>query len=475
MDARRFGITRFRVSAIALASLHIGLSAVLAVPIQAQTTADQEITFTKHIAPLFQEKCQTCHRAGSMAPMSLVTYEETRPWARSIKNRVIAREMPPWHVDKTVGIQKFINDISLTDSQIDMVSNWVDAGAPRGNPADMPEPVEWPKGDRFQLEDELGPPDMVVRGDPWTMPAEGQDEWFQPRMEVNLPETVWVRAVETKPSPEGRRIAHHSSSYLYQPKSEELVAAETALRRGEIGVDELIKIMQEPGNNTDEVREFFTEWATGKSGEIYPPNVGKIIRAGADVEFDTHYHAVGEEVTDEMEMGLWLYPKDAPPKYNAQFVAMGGEGAANLQIEPNSVSVHTGTYVFPAPGIVHNFQPHMHYRGKGQLMEVTYPDGRHEVLNYTDRFDNNWHINYIYDPDYAPVLPKGAVVHVTTWHDNTAANRNNVDPNQFVTFGQRTVDEMAHLNEQVIFITQEDYESIIEERLSRNSQTQDQN
>lgn len=475
MKNRQRKIVGSSVWAAGVAVLLFGMIAVAPADVQAQAAQTQDITFTKHIAPLFQEKCQACHRAGSMAPMSLVTYEETRPWARSIKNRVVSREMPPWHVDKTVGIQHFINDISLTDEQIEMVARWVDSGAPRGNPSDLPPPVEWDERDRFGLEDELGPPDIVVRGEPWTMPAEAQDEWFTPRIDVNLPETVWVRASETKPSPEGRRIAHHSSTYVYQPKSEELVVAERALLRGEIGVDELIAVMQQPGEETDEVREFFTEWATGKSGEIYPENVGKIVRAGSDFEFDTHYHAVGEEVTDTLELGLWLYPKGSPPKYNAQYVGIGfGAAALDLQIEPNSVSVHTSTYVMPAPGIIHNFQPHMHYRGKAQLMEVTYPDGRQNVLNYTDRFDNTWHINYIYDPDYAPVLPRGAVVRLTSWHDNTAANRNNPDPDQFVTFGQRTVDEMAHLNEQVIFITQEDYERISKERQARDAQTQDQ-
>ena len=458
-----------------VAILLFGMIAVTPAHVQAQVAESEDITFTKHIAPLFQEKCQTCHRVGSVAPMSLVSYEETRPWARSIKNRVVSREMPPWHVDKTVGIQHFINDISLTDEQIEMVARWVDSGAPRGNPSDLPPPVEWDERDRFGLEDELGPPDIVVRGEPWTMAAEAQDEWFSPRIDVNLPETVWVRASETRPSAEGRRIAHHSSTYVYQPKSEELVAAERALLRGEIAVDEVIAVMQQPGEDTEEVREFFTEWATGKSGEIYPENVGKIVRAGSDFEFDTHYHAVGEEVTDTLELGLWLHPKGSPPKYNAQYVGIGFASAAlDLQIEPNSVSVHTSTYVMPAPGIIHNFQPHMHYRGKAQLMEVTYPDGRQDVLNYTDRFDNTWHINYIYDPDYAPVLPRGAVVRLTSWHDNTAANRNNPDPYQFVTFGQRTVDEMAHLNEQVIFITQEDYERISKERQARDARTQDQ-
>ena len=131
------------------------------------------------------------------------------------------------------------------------------------------------------------------------------------------------------------------------------------------------------------------------------------MQAGAKVEFEVHYHAVGYEVTDVMESAWWLYPKDSPPKYNAQFVAVGITAGQLLEIPPNSVTETKGTYVMPAPGIFHNFQPHMHFRGKAFLMEAIYPTGRREVINYTSQFDNTWHLNYVYDPDYAPLLPKG--------------------------------------------------------------------
>ena len=137
-------------------------------------------TFAKDVAPILQEKCEACHRNGSMAPMSLVTYEETRPWAKSIKQRVVARSMPPWHLDKTVGIQQFQNDISLSDEQIGVISRWVDAGAPQGDPKDMPAPKQWPKDDGWQLAKQFGPPDLVIKSEPYTMPAHGQDVWFKP-------------------------------------------------------------------------------------------------------------------------------------------------------------------------------------------------------------------------------------------------------------------------------------------------------
>src|SRR5262245_23380930 len=151
----------------------IGLAAAVllsAGPAIAQTSAAGAPTFTKDVAPILQEKCQTCHRAGQMGPMPLTTYEEARPWARSIKNKVETRMMPPWHLDTTVGIQKFKNDISLNEKQIDTIVKWVDAGAPRGDMKDMPAPVKWPSDDVWRLADEYGygTPDLVLKSDPWT-------------------------------------------------------------------------------------------------------------------------------------------------------------------------------------------------------------------------------------------------------------------------------------------------------------------
>ena len=157
----------------------LGFSGMLAISSAAELTSAPP-TFTKDIAPILQEKCQSCHRAGSMAPMSLVTYDETRPWAKSIKQRVVTRSMPPWHLDQTVGIQHFQNDMSLTDAQISTIARWVDAGAPQGNPKDMPPAKQWPKEDGWQLAQQFGQPDFVISSDPYTMPAKGQDVWFKP-------------------------------------------------------------------------------------------------------------------------------------------------------------------------------------------------------------------------------------------------------------------------------------------------------
>ena len=152
----------------------------------AELASNRPVTFAKDIAPILQEKCQSCHRAGSIAPMSLLTYEQTRPWAKAIKERVVSRTMPPWHLDKTVGIQEFQNDMSLSDSQIHDIARWVDAGAPLGDPKDLPAPKVWPKDDGWQLSKQFGAPDMVLSSDAYTMSAKGQDVWFKPLTPIPL-------------------------------------------------------------------------------------------------------------------------------------------------------------------------------------------------------------------------------------------------------------------------------------------------
>src|SRR5277367_2471571 len=152
------------------------------------------VTFAKDVAPILQEKCQNCHRVGQIAPMSLVTYEETRPWAKAIKERVVTRNMPPWHMDKTVGIQQFQNDMSLSDDQIAVIARWVDAGAPLGDAKDMPPPKQWPEDNGWQLAKQFGQPDFVLKSDPYTMPAKSQDAWFRPLTPIPVTEPRWVRA-----------------------------------------------------------------------------------------------------------------------------------------------------------------------------------------------------------------------------------------------------------------------------------------
>jgi len=436
---------------------------------QASSAGDRPLTYTRDVAPIFQEACEVCHRPDNIGPMSLMTFEEVRPWVRSIKARVASREMPPWHLDKGVGIQKFINDRSLSDVQIDTIVRWVDAGAPRGDVKDMPPAKQWPTGEKFFLEEVLGPPDLVVRAKAFTMPGQSPDVHFETDVDLPLADPRWVRASETKPSLAGRRIAHHASTYLIRPQTPESIAAERTMRSGQPGAN---VVMDERRFAAGSDKEFFTEWAQGKGGEIYPENVGKLVMPGTKLNFRIHYHAVGEEITDTVEVGWWFHPKGKTPPYSAEMMTLGGVNSPNLQIPPNTVTEHQGMTVLKAPAMLHNFQPHMHYRGRSQTLEAVYPDGRREVINQVSHFTNNWHINYIYDPNYAPVFPKGTVLIVTTIHDNTTANKNNPDPRQWVIWGDRTVDEMAHLNEQVIYITDEDYKRIADERRKKLS-TQD--
>ena len=180
-------------------------------------SAQADVTFTRDVAPILQQSCQGCHRTGQMAPMSLMTYAEVRPWARAIRSKLSQRLMPPWYLDKTVGIQEYQNDISLSDAQIDTIVRWVDAGAPRGNTADLPPPIDWPDYNVWRLAKEYGrEPDLVVSSGAWTQSAEGQDQWWQPVVPTGLTEDRWVTGIEVRPSLPGRRIVHHAVVYLQQ-------------------------------------------------------------------------------------------------------------------------------------------------------------------------------------------------------------------------------------------------------------------
>jgi hypothetical protein len=391
-------------------------------------------TFSKDIVPIFQEKCQECHHKGSMAPMSLVSYEETRPWAKSIRQRVATHQMPPWHLDKTVGIQHFVNDRSLNDDQVETIVKWVDNGAPLGDPKDAPPARVWDTENGWKLKAQYGEPDMVIKSDDYTMPAHGQDVWFKPETDINLTEARWVRAVEMRPGTmQGRRIMHHVLANLVQ---------------------------EEPGETSFGGPGLLMEWAVGKNFDIYRPNSGKLLLPGSKIRWELHIHAVGEEIRDHAELAVYFYPKGQEPKYRTRLNAwfafpVFGEGG--LDIPPNSTASTVAYHVLPQPARLENFQPHMHLRGKAMEMAAILPDGTTEVLSYVNNFNFNWMTNYIYTDDAAPVLPKGTIIKITAWYDNTRQNPNNPDPDQWVGFGDRTVDEMGHAWVNVTYISDQDY------------------
>lgn len=432
---------------VRLCATAMGL-ALMASPAAAQMQPAGQVTFTRDVAPIFQKACESCHRKDSIGPMSLVTYEEARPWARSIRARVAARQMPPWHIDKNVGIQHFQNDRSLTDAQIATIVKWVDTGAPRGDMKDMPVPVTWPDEEAWNFTSLFGEPDLIIRTPQWTQPAVGQDAWYKPVVESGLTEARWVRAIEIRPgTKKGRRMTHHALAHLQQ---------------------------EEPGVNAQEAGAgLFMEWAVGKQGEIMRENSGKLLLPGSRFVFDIHYHSVGEEITDIVELGIYLYPKGQEPKYRqtlSLYSSIQG-GNRNLDIPPHSVVVTQNFHVMPRNGRVENFQPHMHLRGKAMSLEAILPTGQTRMISMVSEFDFQWMSNYVYADDVAPLLPKGTILRVTSWYDNTARNKNNPDPNQWVGWGDRTVDEMGHAWINITYLDDADFEAEVEKRKATTSST----
>ncbi|HEY7475243.1 MAG TPA: hypothetical protein VH679_09560, partial [Vicinamibacterales bacterium] len=218
------------------------------------TTSPEPVTFTKDVAPILQRKCQACHQPNSIAPMSLITYEDAREFARPMKTRVAARVMPPWHVDRNIGIREFKNDRGLSDAEIATIVNWVDAGMPRGEAKDLPSPVTFPDPDSWQLAKDFGPPDLVIKSPAYTLAARTQDKWFRPVSDTGLTEPRWVRAIEIRPAnADGRRIVHHVL---------------TMLQQNEMGITNLA----ESAHNMQMSAGLFMEWAVGKTGELFNPD-----------------------------------------------------------------------------------------------------------------------------------------------------------------------------------------------------------
>ena len=427
--------------------------------------AARPVTFSKDVAPIFQAKCQECHQPGSIAPMSLITFQEARPWARSIKERVATRQMPPWHIDRSVGVQKFKNDMSLSDDQVDTIVRWVDAGAPQGDPKDLPAPKPisadngW-KGER----DGYGPPDIVVKSSEYNMPAQHQDVWYRPMADLPLTEPRWAKMVEIRPrSLKARKTIHHSIAYLVLNNDPEAVNTGTAN-----GPDRR-------GNTDDDIvnrRPQLMEWAIGKGYDLFRPGTGKLLLPGERIAWDQHIHAVGEEIASGSEIGIWLYKKGEEPKKRSYLIGFTGiDRSKMLDIPPNSMAMTEGFTVLKENALIENFQPHFHLRGKSMQVEAILPDGSKQVISYVGNFNFNWMTNYIYDDDAAPLLPKGTVIHVTAWYDNTKANKNNPDPDQWVGYGDRTVDEMAHAWMNVVYFNDAEYKALGEERKAKTVKT----
>ena len=359
--------------------------------------AAADVTFARDVAPILDAKCVTCHRPGEVAPMSLRTFDEVRPFARAIKEKVVSRQMPPWFADRSVGA--FTNDPSLTDKELATISAWVDAGAPQGNAADTPPQPKFTDG--WQL----GEPDYIAELPEIQIPATGGDYFPTPSLTLDIPEDHWIRAVEIRPS--NREVTHHS------------VIFSSGNGMGSSGFFDVLAV-----------------WAVGTAPAVYPEGEGRWLRKGQRLSTNLHYHPNGTPQVDRTRVGFYYGKGELKKEVTAAL-------AGNLSfVIPPQASHHElrAVYVVDQDISVVSFFPHMHFRGKDMNITATLPDGRQQSLLNVPAYDFNWQLFYY---PTAPIhLPRGTRVDIVAHYDNSSGNRNNPDPTRAVTFGEASTDEM---------------------------------
>jgi len=428
------------------------LAAVYAPVVKAADAVPAAPTFSKDVAPILMRSCVQCHRPGQVAPMSLLTYEEARPWARSIKTKVTKREMPPWNLDPTVGIKEILDDPSLSEAEIQTIANWVDAGSPRGNAADMPKAPTFASADTWTI----GEPDFIIESPEWIQPAQGADWFGDFYVDSKLTEDRWIKAIEVLPTVKGRKAVHHTIVYAIQDDKDLL--------------NEMLPVRTPDGFNANNGTRL-AEYTIGNNGDIYADGTARLIKAGAKIHFNAHYHSIGEEVKDHIRVGIKFYPRGYTPKYVLMNKLLSASGYIDIPAGASNVR-NDGYFTLPKPTKLMLFQPHMHWRGKSMQLEAIYPDGRTELISSVPHFDSNWQITYAYKNP--PVFPAGTTLHQTSYHDNSAASKNNPDPNNWVGGGERTVDEMSIAHIDFIYLSDEDYQAAVKAKATRTPSTEQQ-
>ena len=442
---------------IRCALVTIAAVALLAGVAPATAAAADDVTFTRDVAPILQRSCQSCHRPGALAPMSFETYEDARPWARSMKQKTALREMPPWFIEKNIGVQQFKDDISLSDEEIAIIGAWADAGAPRGNPADMPPPIQWADADEWTI----GEPDLIVSSPQMIAPAVSADyhDELGP-VPTGLTEDRYIKAVEVK-------------EVRLWDEATQAQARENA-RSGfgnftihHIGVHSSEVFTEQTDLSLEDRSRFRMVYSLGQNATIYPDDTGITLAAGSELRFTVHLYSSGVEVPVRADVGFTFHPEGYEPEYKQSgFLAMGNIGDG-LDIPAGEDDVRFDSfYTMPQHGVLTTYEPHMHSSGKRMCVEAVYPDNTREMLNCS-KYDHSWARVYVYEDDYAPILPKGTVLHIVGWYDNTTKNRNVVDPRNWKGWGNRSIDDMFLLLPKVTFLDEEQYAEVVAEREAR--------
>ncbi|HTA43539.1 MAG TPA: hypothetical protein VK789_13885 [Bryobacteraceae bacterium] len=375
-------------------------------------------TFNKDVLPILETNCQQCHRPGEIAPMSLLTYTDARPWAKAMKAAVVSQKMPPWFADPKVG--HFANDRRLSEAQIHTLVAWVDGGAPEGDAKDKPAPRKFQEGWNIK-------PDMVIEmPKAFELPPTGTIDYQYILVKGNITQDIWVKEAEMRPS--NNAVLHHGKVWVRPPGSHWMEHATPGVPYS-VGM----------GKNTpDEGNDIIGKYNPGLGAQTFDiDGSAKLIPKGSDFVFELHYTVIGKPAEDVSRVGLVL--AKAPPKMR-YYTSPGTPAALNMVIPANDANaeVVSESTTGADMNLVY-IQPHAHLRGKDFEIRLVYPTGEKQTV-FKGKFDFNWQLGY--DLAKPIVLPKGTKIVSIVHYDNSANNPNNPDPNKEVRWGPQNWDEM---------------------------------
>jgi hypothetical protein len=452
-------------------NLHVVLAVAAAICLGAplasagQTPTSQNgVTFSKDIAPILQRSCQKCHRVDGVAPMSLTTYEEVRPWARAIKQRTgigpRAGVMPPWYVEKNIGIQEFQDDPSLNDEEIAKIAKWVDSGAPQGNPADMPAPRQWADGSKWAI----GTPDLIVKLPELTVKGNAPDWWGEiPSTPVGLTEDRYVAALEIKEVNDveigsgrqtvgGRFVFHHM---IWGTRV--ITPGQTPAAPQFLGGDTQSWPVHEVGRNAD----------------FFDPKSARLLKANSSIVSDSiHLHSNGRDTKGHLEIGFKLMPKDYKPAYRQALIALGNGVDIDIKGMTADQQLHAYAVLQENTKII-SFEPHLHAPGARMCLEAIWGYNI-QTLNCVG-YDHNWVRGYNYTDDSAPLLPKGTILHIIGFMNNSPSNKNVPDPRNWQGSGNRSVANMFIDLGQRVSLTDEQFRAEMARRREKLHITKNDN
>jgi hypothetical protein len=407
---------------------------IAATAIAAEAAPPPSVTFNRDVLPILEDKCQTCHRPGQMAPMSLLTYTDARPWAKAIKVAVETRKMPPWNADPAYG--HFLNDRSLNQSQIEKLAAWADSGAAEGDAKDAPPPKQWPIGG-WEIQ-----PDIIVDGPEFDVPTSGVIDWFW----VAIPgamftKDTWITSIQFQPLDPA--VVHHTG-IAFVPHTADVKYNEPIWERVRRDAD-LVTIPGQTQSTNAVVRNaigggFQDTYVPGHTISDYRLyNAARFIPANTDVYLNLHYTPNGKPIRTHVRVGFTVATE--PPQRQVVMVAVGGPtDRDHFRIPANDANYAAppGEATFSRNVEIFSMMPHMHVRGKSMTFTLTYPDGRTETVLNVPRYDFNWQLQY----DTSLKIPKGTKLRVEAHYDNSAGNRYNPNPNRDVFYGEQTWEEM---------------------------------